>query len=177
LYRKPDIRYKYKERSSRVTPENLAQRWGIHLIAAKETIKVTTQKGIHYSVGPPERRFKTKQAQLRYHQLSGRHGRFYTDTMFSSFPTISRRKMAQLYINDQMSTRIYPVKNKSDIADTLQSLMHEIGIPHTIHSDNAKELTQGRFKSLCSDFSIPCTLSEPYSPCQNRVESGIREPK
>jgi hypothetical protein len=101
-----------QERSYRVTPESLAQRWGIGFMAVKETLKVTTQKGIWYSARPSERRFKTKQAQLRYHQMSGRHGRFYTDTMFLSFPTISGRKMAQLYINDQMFTKIYPMKNK-----------------------------------------------------------------
>jgi ribosomal protein L31E len=42
---------------------------------------------------------------------------------------------------------------------------------------DAKEITEGKFKQLCSDYSIPCTLAEPYSPWQNRAESNIRELK
>jgi len=59
----------------------------------------------------------------------------------------------------------------------LQILIHDIGIPHALHSDDAKEITQGRFKALCRDYNIPCTQTEPYSPWQNRAEGGIRELK
>jgi hypothetical protein len=146
-------------RNPRINEELLSQRWGIGLETAKQTLKVTTQKGVRYAIGPLDRRFKTKQAQLRYNQLSSRHGRFYTDTMFSSIPSIGGKKMAQLYTNDLLFTRIYPMKLKSETADTLQALIHEIGIPHAIHSDDAKEIMHGKFKSLCSDYSIPCTLT------------------
>ena len=53
-------------RAPRITPEKLAQRRGVGVMAAKEALKVTTQKGIHYTLGPPECQYKTKQAQLRY---------------------------------------------------------------------------------------------------------------
>ncbi len=66
---------------------------------------------------------------------------------------------------------------KSKAADTLQALIHDIGIPHALHSDDAKEITHGRFKALCRDYNIPCTQTEPYSPWQNRAEGGIRELK
>ncbi len=38
-------------RAPKVTPEQLSQRWGIGLQAAKDTLKVTTQKGIRHITG------------------------------------------------------------------------------------------------------------------------------
>jgi hypothetical protein len=165
------------QKTPRVTPVPLAQRWGIGVEAAKQTLKFTTQKGVRYTIGPPERRYRTKQAQLCYRQLSGRHGRFYTDTMFASAKTISGKKIAQIYAYDLVFSKIYPMKLKSEKADTILALIHEVGVPYTIHSDDAKEITEGKFKQLCSDYSILCTLAEPYSPWQNRAESNIRELK
>jgi hypothetical protein len=78
--------------------EELAKCWNIGLDTAKKTLKCTTQKGVRHTLYPIERCFHTKQAQLRYLQLSGHHGRFYTDTFFSSQPTLNGCKMAQLYI-------------------------------------------------------------------------------
>lgn len=72
--------------------------------------------------------------------------------------------MSQLYTKDLLFTKIYPMKTKSEAADTLPAFIHEVGTPNVLHSDNAKELTQGRLKAPCNDYSIPCTLSEPYSP-------------
>jgi hypothetical protein len=164
-------------RTPRITPELLSQRWGIGLQAAKDTLKVTTQKGIRHISGPLERRLRTRQAQLRYKQLSGRHGRFYTDTFFPSVSSISGKSMAQIYTNDISFTKIYPMSSKSDTADTLLSLIHHVGIPSAIHSDDAKEITQGKFRKLCNEYEIPVTTTEPYSPWQNRAEGAIRELK
>jgi hypothetical protein len=164
-------------RTSQLSPESLAKRWGIGLEAAKNTIRVTTQKEIRSTLYPIERHFRTKQAQLRYRQLSGRHGRFYTDKFFSNQAALNGAKMAQLYIDDIGFRKIYTMKTKGETADTLSAFIHKIGIPHAIHSDDAKELTQGRFRSICKDYSIPCTSAEPYSPWQNRAEGGIRELK
>ncbi len=162
---------------SQLSPETLAKRWGIGLEAARNTVKVMIWKGIHFALYPVECHFRTKQAQLRYQQLSGHYGRFYTDTFFSSQPALNGAKMAQLFINDIGFSKLYTMKNKGETADTLSAFIHDIGIPHAIHSDDAKDLTQGRFKSLCKDYSIPCTSTEPCSPWQNHAEGGIRELK
>ena len=164
-------------RSFRTTAEKLAVNWNIGLEAAKNTLQVTTQKGIRYTSHPIEQRFRTRQAQLRYKQLGGRHGRFYTDTFFSSVNSLNGSAMAQVYTNDQGYTRVYPMKLKSQAHETLSTFIHEVGIPSAIHSDDAPELMQGRFKELCKEFHIPCTYSEPYSPWQNRAEVSIRELK
>jgi hypothetical protein len=46
--------------------------------------RVTTQKGIRSVTHHLTWHSRTNQAALRYNQLGGRHGRFYSDTMFSS---------------------------------------------------------------------------------------------
>ncbi len=161
----------------KVSKEQLAQRWGIGLSAAENTIKVTTQMGIRNLTGHIDRRLKTKQAHSRYPYLSGRHGRFYTDTFFASVPTIRSCTCAQLYTNDIGFIKVYPMQSKAEAYDSLNTFIHEIGIPHELHSDNAKELMEDRFKQICCDYGIKTTYSEPHSPWQNRAEAGIRELK
>ena len=157
--------------------EILAKRWNIGLETAKKTLKCTTQKGVRHTLYSIERRFRTKQAQLRYQQLSGRHGRFSTDTFFSSQPTLNGCNMAQLFINDLSFVKCYPMQQRSDAPNTLIRFIQEVGIPHAIHSDDAPELMHGRFRQLCKDYQIQSTFTEPYSPWQNRAEGGIRELK
>jgi hypothetical protein len=165
------------KRHYQTAAEHLANIWNIGLQAAKKTIQVTTQKGTRTINNPIEQRFRTRMAQLRYNQLGGRHGRFYTDTFFSSVPTLNGNTMAQIYTNDLAFTRIYPMRLESQTHETLSSFIHEIGIPSSLHSDNAKELMQGRFKDLCKEYHIPCSYTEPHSPWQNRAENAIRELK
>jgi len=85
--------------------------------------------------------------------------------------------MAQIYTNDIAFTRVYPMRLKSQAHETLSAFIHEVGVPSSLHSDDAKELMEGKFKDLCKDFHIPCTYTEPYSPWQNRAENAIRELK
>jgi hypothetical protein len=61
--------------------KELASSWGIGIEQAKKTLKCTTQIGMRNTLHPIERRFKIRQSQLHYSQLTGRHGKFYTDTL------------------------------------------------------------------------------------------------
>jgi len=71
---------KSSRRDMNMTAETIAKHWSIGLDNAKKTVRCTTQKGMRNTLYPIERRFRTKQAQLRYNQLASRNGRFYTDT-------------------------------------------------------------------------------------------------
>ena len=82
--------------------------------------------------------------QLRYPRLGGRHGRFHTDTFFAKTASLTNCTMAQLYTNDVDFTKAFPMKTKSEAPDTLVAFMQDVGIPSALHSDDAKELTQGR---------------------------------
>jgi hypothetical protein len=45
----------------------------------------------------------------------------------------------------------------------LLELIQDIGIPSALHTDGAKELTQGRWKAVCEEYGIKQTITEPYS--------------
>ncbi len=165
------------KRNYTTTAEQLAAKWNIGLDTAKKTLLVTTQKGMRHTTHPSEQRFRTRQAQLHYNQLRGRHGRFYTDTCFSSDPTINGNAMAQIYTNDHGYSKVYPMKLRSQAHSTLSQFIHEVGIPSAILSDDALELMKGKFKDLCKEFHIPCNYTGPYSPWQNCAEGSIRELK
>jgi hypothetical protein len=85
--------------------------------------------------------------------------------------------MGQMYTNDVDFTKFYPMKLKSEAPDTLISFMQDIGIPSDLHSDDTKELTEGRMGELLCKFWIQPSQSEPYSPCKVRAELCIREIK
>jgi hypothetical protein len=51
-------------------------------------------------------------------------------------------------------TYLVPMKLKSDAPDALRQFIQEIGIPSQIHTDDAKELTLGRWKEICSMHGI-----------------------
>jgi transposase InsO family protein len=85
--------------------------------------------------------------------------------------------MAQIFTNDIHFMKTYPMSSKGDTSDALLSFIHHVGVPASIHSDDAKEITRGKFKQLCQDYYIPITTAEPYSPWQNRAEGAIRELK
>ncbi len=85
--------------------------------------------------------------------------------------------MAQLYVNDLGFTKVYPMKTKTETSVSLSAFIHEVGIPDSLHSDNAKELTHGKFKTICKEYMISTSYTELHSPWQNRAESGIRELK
>jgi hypothetical protein len=57
---------KSKERGPIITKEILARRWGIGLDTAHRTLTATTQLGVQRILHPVDRRFRTRQAHLRF---------------------------------------------------------------------------------------------------------------
>jgi hypothetical protein len=81
--------------------------------------------------------------------------------------------MGQIFTNDVNFSMFYPMKRKSEAPDALVNFMQDIGIPCELHSDDAKELTEGKMGGLLQKFWIKGTQSEPYSPWQVQVELCI----
>jgi hypothetical protein len=145
-------------------------------VAAK-TRQVTTQKGIRTVTGHLTRHYRTKQAALQYDQLGEWHGRFYSDTFFSAVKSIQGNTTAQLFVNDIGYYHCVPMKSKADAGNALLEFIQEVGIPAALHTDDAKELTSGRWDQVRKEYGIKQTIAEPYSPFQNRTEVNIRELK
>ncbi len=76
-----------------------------------------------------------------------------------------------------LALQLYPMQLKSHAHETLSTFIHNIGILSSLHSNNAQEIMQGKFKELCKDYHIQSKYSVPYSPWQNQAEYGIKELK
>ncbi len=85
--------------------------------------------------------------------------------------------MGQIFINDIGYTYFVPMKAKSDASHALIEFIQDIGLPSMMHTDDAKELTAGKWSDICRTHGIKQTQTEPYSPFQNRAEVNIRELK
>jgi hypothetical protein len=62
--------------------------------------------------------------------------------------------MGQLYVNNDDFVKFIPMKKKSDAPETLVEFCQDIGIPSELHSDNANELTKGRWGELVKKYQI-----------------------
>jgi hypothetical protein len=73
------------------------------------------------------------------------HGHFYSDTMFSNVRSTRGNTCAQVFTNDVRFTRVTPLPTKSLAGDALLTLIQDIGIPSALHTDDARELNQGKW--------------------------------
>jgi hypothetical protein len=61
------------------------------------------------------------------------------------------------------------MQKKSEASEALLEVIHDVGIPARLHTDFAKEEMEGTWKKQ--------TVTEPYSPWQNRAENMIDDLK
>ena len=163
-----------RDRGPVITKEILAKRWGIGLDTAHKTLSTTTQFGVRKVLHPVERRYRTRQSQLRFPTLNTK---LYTDTVFSSTRSLHGNKCAQVFTNGIGYDLFYPLKAEADIGDALNEVVRTIGVPKELVSDGAKAETQGRFAAVANEYRIKQRITEPYSGWQNRAEAAIREIK
>ena len=146
-----------------VSIEKLAQRWGIGIASAANTVQVITQKRVRNAVGHIEQRLKTKQAHSRYPQVGGRHGQFYTDTFFSSVATLRNCSCAQLYTNDIGYMKIYPMRGKRETSETLNAFFHEVGIPHEFTRTMLKNLWRANLNKSARIMVLKLHIVNPIA--------------
>jgi hypothetical protein len=82
------------DRHSKVTPEELSRKWNIGLQTAKDTLKVTTQKGIRTAIHPMSRRVRVDHLHLHRQRL---RGTWYTDTLLSKVKSKLGNTCANVY--------------------------------------------------------------------------------
>lgn len=153
----------------------LANRWGISIEKAKNTVKRTTQLGVRTVLHPSlSRRFRTNDRMLRYRRFQ--HN-LYSDTMFSSVKSARGNTCAQIFATDFGWSRSYPMPSKGKAHEALSLLFAREGAPPRLIADNAKEMMLGEFAKKCKDASVHLRGTEPYSPWMNSAEREIRELK
>ena len=62
------------------------------------------------------------------------------------------------------------MRRRSQALLTLQKLVTECGIPHTIHSDNAPEFKSDNWNKFLRKYLISSSFTEPHHPSQNTCE-------
>ena len=168
---------KSKQKST-MTAAELSKHLHIGLKTAAKTLKATTHQCIR-STGLLSRRFRTDKAQLRYKQLSRRHGSFYCDYLKVSTKSIRGYIGGVLYTNRIGFKKFYPCQTEggNETGHSLRSFVDVIGLPYAMHSDNHTNFKEGLFKRLLKKFGIYQSFTEPHSPWQNRAEPAIGEVK
>jgi len=159
-----------------ISPADLSKKWMISEEAAQRTLSSTYQDYLR-TTDNLTRRFKTSRAHARYRTLRGPRAQMYTDILFSKVVSLRGNTCGQVYTNKLNFFKFYGLKRKGHAYTTLKPILELTGIFERLHSDNAKEFKEGAYAQLLKEFRIPLTLTEPYSPWQNRGEIGVREVK
>ena len=161
------------ERGSTITAEQLAKRWNIGFESAKQTLNVTTQRGIRQAVHPMTRRYRTDLLQNKYKRLNQT---WYTDTMFLTHKSIKNETCSQVFTNTSMIWA-YPMRSKSQAGEALNAFKQDIGVPKRLIFDGSMEqcMPNTEFMKSIQRDHIEWRNIEPYSHWQNRAEDAIRE--
>ena len=119
---------------------------------AQRTLRTTTQRGMRTFLHPLQSWCATAKPHLSYLLI---RKKFYMDTGKSKIPSLRGNKYFQVYTDGKKYTHFYPVKKKSDIHSTLHDFVHDLGaIPEVLVSDNAHDLTEGKFAQEARHYRI-----------------------
>lgn len=130
-----------------ISPSTLSELWVIGLKQADRTLKCTTQHSLHQLEGQISRRVKTLPHQRLYHQLSGYLGLFASDTAKSNITSTRANKLIQVFANRGNYVKPYFMQMESEAPNTLDMFIHDVGLPPEILTDNAKVLSEGKWKN------------------------------
>ena len=160
------------DRHHDVSPELLAQKWGIGLEKAKATLNCTTQNCIRSAIMPLTRRYRT---DLMLQRLRRLRTTWYTDTLFAKEKSITGNKCAQMFTDGDGFAYVHPMKSKSQAGEALNKVTLNVGVPNCIISDGTKEETEDNtgFAKVLKRYHIDNRTTEPYSPWQNKAENAI----
>jgi hypothetical protein len=167
-----------RNRHTHVSAEEVARKLRCGLDTAKQTLKVTTQRGVRQALHPLHRRYRVDHLNLNRKRINDT---FYTDTMFSKTKSLNGNRCAQVYTNGRF-TKVYPMESKSSacIANSLQDFADNVGIPDTLVCDLATEQT-GRNTPMMQEvrrLRICMRNAEKGRSNQNhKAETEIRELK
>ena len=156
-----------KTRHSGHTPEEVSRKFNIGIERAKETIKVTTQKGIRHAVHPLHRQYRVDHMQFNRKRLNGQ---FYCDHLEAKTKSLDGNTGAWIYTTGKF-TAVYPVESRKEAGDTLRRFADDVGIPDRLRTDLAPELIgkNTEFQAQAKRLGIALTHSEAERSNQNHA--------
>jgi hypothetical protein len=125
------------DRHSKVSPEELARKWNIGIRTAKDTLKVTTQRGIRTAVHPMTRRMRVDHLHLHRNRL---RGTWFADTLLARVKSKLGNTCANVYTQGKF-TRVIPMTSRKDAGKSLIEFTDDVGIPERLITDGATEFT------------------------------------
>ena len=159
-----------------VDAQSLARRWSIPLHRAKNTVQMTTQRGIRSVLHPSINvRRPTNDRMLRYPRMP--HD-VMTDTLIAGIVSQQGNKYSQVYGTSFGWARAHSMKTKGAAHETLSLLFKRDGVPPTMLSDGSKEqAVKKEFRAKLREVNCHYKMLEAYSPWTNAAEMNIRELK
>jgi hypothetical protein len=85
--------------------------------------------------------------------------------------------MGKIFVNGIGSTHTTPMKSKADVVHALFEIFQDAGMPSTLHTDDAQEITSGVWDQIQRAHGTKQTIIEPCSPIQNNVKLCTRKLK
>jgi hypothetical protein len=156
-----------------IKPDQLARRWRISIECARRTLEKTTQRAVRdWSVVQGSRRFRPVQYQLEYPRLKTN---VYVDVKFGPCKSAEGNTCVAVYATPVQWARAYPLNKESDVHTSLTQLFRQFGFPQCLIPDDAKSLTQGKFREVANKGQVPIHPIEPHHPNQALTEDTIRE--
>jgi hypothetical protein len=166
-------------RHSKLSPEHLARTWNIGLDRAKDTIQVTTQRGIRFAIHPIHQRYRVD--HLLHLGLQARRivKQFYVDHMQSRVKSLSQNTGAFIFTTGTF-TKIYQVESTAKAGEVLAEFVRDVGVPTDLRADLASYFS-GRntdFVKEAKRLRIKLTYAEKGRHNQNHAaEREIRDIK
>ena len=164
-------------RRSKVTPTQLSERLNIPLEMAKRTLKTTTQLAMRSSDNPSlTRKYRTNDRMLRYLRVSTN---VFMDTMFASSKAAKSLRgftACQVFATEfgHVFTVLLRDKSGKEVSLAIKRYFKEIGVPHRLICDQAREQVKGDSKILCHDAGCTVIELEKGTPASNRAERAIK---
>ena len=103
-------------------------------------------------------------------------GECSTDTMDARCKSLEGNKYAQVFVNKEFLSRIYPMDSKNKAGDALWLFCQEFGVPKRLTFDVSKEQGQAgtEFMKQIRTHSIDYHISEANLHNKNPVKGVIR---
>ena len=169
--------YTSTERHIKMSAEVLADRFGIGLERARQTLRATTQRGTRSALLPISRRYRADR-QFGVKRLDGK---FATDTIWAKNKTLRGNVASQIYSHKCGFNTAYHLVSASgdNIGYSLSNFVSDYGAPKHLTYDGASSQT-GRnthFQDTIRKNDIKYHVSGPRRPNENPAEGNIREIK
>jgi hypothetical protein len=103
--------------------------------------------------------------------------RGHTDQMLLKVPLVHNHNGGSVFTNEFGHDHFNPWKRKGEHPHALMEFIHDIGIPHTLVSDNVPEEMHGTTCKLYQIYHIKECVTVPHSSWQNLAKSSICELK